>query len=107
MNTTSPLPPNWTDMLDQIQQLLTQAVQLAETREASLANQTVHGLSIIPPNPIEAKLDELAEQVRQMEAPLLTLDRVLQSEEDLARGHVAKVADLSRRLAEWAGGAVG
>ena len=107
MTTSSPLPRNWPEMLDKIQELLTQAVQLAETREASLADQTVHGLPIRPPMPTEAKLDELAERVQRMEAPLLTLDQTLLAEEDSARGHLAQVADLSRRLADWAGSAVG
>jgi hypothetical protein len=94
-------------MLDKIQQLLTQAVQLAETREASLADQTVHGIPIRQPKPTEVKLDELAQRVQKMEAPLLTLDQALLTEEESARRHLKQVADLSHRLADWAGSAVG
>jgi hypothetical protein len=107
----SPLPSNWALVLRQIQTTLTQAIHLAETREAALeAGLDKHPLtasSLLPPNLLAGRLEGLDKQVKKMETPLITLDQTLEGEEEYVRRHLAMVADLSHRLAEWTAGAVG
>jgi hypothetical protein len=107
MATTSPLPTNWTLVLEQIQRTLTQASERAQAREAALAETPTMVPSAVPPDNLAKHLEELAKRVEKFEAPLLAFDQVLQSEEEDARGHLAQVADLRQRLADWAGRAIG
>jgi hypothetical protein len=108
---TSPLPSNWALVLKQIQTTLTQTIHLAETREAALEasidERPPTAPSLLPPNLLATRLDGLDKQVKKMETPLANLDQTLQGEEEYVRRHLAMVADLSHRLAEWTAGAVG
>src|SRR5262245_28976666 len=104
---TSSLPPNWTLVLEEIQHTLTQAVQSAETREAGFARATDPAKPLVFPDVLTNHFDKLEKRVQQIEAPLAKLDETLQAEEEHVRQHLARVADLSHRLAEWVGGAIG
>jgi hypothetical protein len=111
MATKSPLPANWTLILDEIQRALTQAVQLAEAREAALVaildgKSSIASASLLPPELLAPHLEALETRVHHMETPLAALDRNLEAEEEGVRQHLAKVADLRHRLADWAGRAI-
>jgi hypothetical protein len=107
MPTSSPLPPNWVLVLEQIQTTLTKAIHLADTREAALAEQSLAGASRHAPDILAKHLAGLDKRVQKMEAPLVTLDKTLEGEEEHVRRHLAMIADLSHRLADWTAGAVG
>jgi chromosome segregation ATPase len=107
MAATSPLPTNWIVVLEQIQQTLTKASQLAQARETALAEVPVAQASVLSPDNLAKHLEELTKRVQTMAAPLSAFDQTLQSEEKDARRHLAQVADLRQRLADWAGRAVG
>lgn len=107
MTTTSPLPPKWSELLDHIDQTLTQSVHFAEAREAALAEQSSLALAVPAPDNLNAHVEKLENHARHLASPLQVLDQTLQKEEEHVRAHLASIADLSRRLAEWAGRAVG
>ena len=107
MATSSPIPTNWTLVLDQVQRTLTQASELAQVRESAFADIPAAALPPIPPDNLAKHLEELAKRVGQIEAPLLAFDQVLQGEEEGARRHLTQIADLRQRLADWAGRAIG
>ena len=60
---TSPLPSNWALVLRQIQTTLTQAIHLAETREAALEagldGHPLAGSPLLPPNLLATRLEAL------------------------------------------------
>jgi hypothetical protein len=101
MATASPLPANWTLVLEQILSTLTQAIHIAETREAAHAEREVAGHSVLPADILAKHLEGLDQRIQGMETPLRAFDRTLQSEEEDVRRHLAMVADLRQRLAEW------
>jgi hypothetical protein len=106
MTKPSPLPPNWTLVLEQIQTTLTQAIHLADTREAALEECALassrHG-----PQPAGDPVPGLEKCAQDVGSPLLALDEAFQGEEEHVRQHLAMVTGLSQRLAEWMAGAVG
>jgi len=106
MATTSPLPANWVAVLDKIQGTLTQTIQLADTREASLPHFPNGASSLLSPDFLTKNLEELHKRGQGIEAPLIAFDQTLQIEEEHVRQHLAMVADLRKRLADWAGRAV-
>jgi hypothetical protein len=106
MATTS-LPSNWLMVLEQIQRTLAQSVEAAEAREASLVKPALTGVSFVAPDVPAKYWPGIAKKVEAMETPLLALDQTLQAEESVARTHLAEIADLRRRLADWAGRAIG
>jgi hypothetical protein len=106
MATTS-LPPNWVMVLEQIQHALSQAIGAAEAREASLVKPAVTGVSFLSPEVPAKYWPGMEKKVQVMEAPLRALDGTLESEEADARTHLTEIADLRRRLADWAGRAIG
>src|SRR5438105_2754203 len=103
MATQSPLPPNWTVVLDNIQETLAQAIQRADAREAPLAELT-NPPATPPPNSLGNHLELLASRVESIQEPLTALDRILQSEEDHVRSHLATLAELRQKLTDWARG---
>lgn len=100
------LPANRAAVLDNVEQALTHAIHLAQTRESALPEPVLQR-PVLPADILVKHLEALAGRVELMEAPLKTLDQVLQTEEEQVRQHLAAVTDLSRRLADWAGRAVG
>lgn len=98
MPPTSPLPPNWTLVLEQIHDALTQAVQRAEAREANLDALAPGERATMPRLGMEQALDNRAAAA---EAPLAELDQVLGGEEEFVRQHLAAVATLRERLTTW------
>jgi hypothetical protein len=94
-------------VLEQIQRTLTQANGAAEAREASLVKPALTGVSFLSPEVPAKYWVSLDKKVAVMEAPLKALDETLESEELDARKQLAEIADLRRRLADWAGRAIG
>ena len=107
MPTSSPLPPNWVLVLEQIQTTLTQAIHLADTREAALEELSAAGSFLPSPAAADKHLEGLDRRAESVEAPLVTLDRTFEGEEEYVRQHLAMVTDLSHRLADWTARAVG
>lgn len=108
MPTTSPLPAEWSKVLDSMHATLTQALQLVEAREAALdspvsTNREPTEVS----NSLDDRLTNLDERSARLRQPLVDLDANLQTEEEAIRAHLAQVAQLRQRLAEWAGRAIG
>ncbi len=106
MATTSPLPPNWTAVLEEIECTLTEATQLAEARELALVHRPAASAAESE-NVLLKRLQELQRRGEQIQAPLTTLDAVLREEENSVRCHLNAVAALRQRLADWAGLAIG
>ena len=107
MATTS-LPPNWVMVLDRNSADLGPVrSRQRERREASLVKPAITGVSFLSPDVPAKYWPGLEKKIQVMEAPLRVLDETLQTEEADARTHLEEIADLRRRLAEWAGRAIG
>lgn len=98
--TKSPLPSNWSHMLDEIQRTLAQAIGPAEARENALANQAAERAQASV-DPLARWLEGLAQRVELAQQPLTELDKALEGEESFVRDHLAKIGDLRDRLTKW------
>jgi hypothetical protein len=106
MAATSPLPPNWTTLLEHIGQTLTQAVQLAQAREIALASENPPAFSA-PADSLARFLESLERRGQEVRAPLAAFEQTLDNEQQHIRQHLATLTDLRQRLADWAGRAIG
>ena len=101
MDTQTALPANWTLMLEQIESTLTEAIQVAHSRETALAERAGAEPSPISLGIPADHLEGLDRRVKEMETRLLTLDQTLQGEEEDTRRHLAMVADVRHKVAGW------
>lgn len=106
MATTS-LPQDWVTVLERIERTLAQATGAADAREAALAKPSATRNSLLSPDVPAKYWPGMDKKVEMMATPLALLDETLQAEEADARRHLADVADLRQRLAEWTGRAIG
>ncbi|MCI0379221.1 MAG: hypothetical protein L0215_16555 [Gemmataceae bacterium] len=88
-------PENWLHVLEEMEQALDEAVRAAEEREAKPAPTTVND-----ERRNWAAVD-MESPRRQAQSSMEELDRDFENEEISIRNHVAGVAELRRRLADW------
>ncbi len=100
------LPPDWTQMLDDIQARLEEAIRAAETpTEPEATSSTVPAL----PEAAAVADKRVALQSRADRAAALVQEAAwaLQSGEALLREHLAATESVRGRLAAWAARAIG
>ena len=106
MATTS-LPRDWVTVLERIDRTLAKAIAAADAREAAVAEPLARRETLLAPDVPVKYWPGMDKKVEAMAQPLVALDHVLQPEEADARKHLADIADLRQRLADWAGRAIG
>jgi hypothetical protein len=97
---TTTLPPNWFDVLNQIEHTLTQAIQLAQNRESALPEATSTTFLVLP-DFLTKHFEGLNARLRYVEGPLRELDETFQADEEHVRAQLARFVDLRQRLANW------
>jgi hypothetical protein len=102
----SALPAGWTEVLDQIQRGLEQAVAAAAEREQALQADDSPPNGEPLPEPPSARGENLDALVRRAEANVAAVEAVLDAGLDDVRRWQEAAAYLRRRLAERAGRSV-
>ena len=110
---TSRLPPNWLDVLNHIQGILTQALVEVDAREQIAASFVTSQegdktFSLAEEMPRFAdRLCNLGEMAPRARHTLEPVDKILQDGEQELRSYLEKLVDLRQRLANRASRAVG
>jgi hypothetical protein len=108
MSTTRRLPPDWPEVLGQVEKWLTEAIEATHQRERALAalpaSAAAPGADSALLRESAARLTSGPERASQNIAPL---DADLQEYEESLRQWVSRAKVTRRRLAEWGERAIG
>jgi uncharacterized protein YlxW (UPF0749 family) len=107
---SSRIPPDWTTILDEIQQRLNDALATAQTRDEEEASWTATPICDRREeewSQLTARLSQLQERADQAGSSVREVDRVLEEAQMALQGYVAACSDVRGRLADWTGRAIG
>ncbi len=105
-------PPGWTNVLDKVQQHLTQALASVAAREQGLTaagteDQPVQSMVMQDVAGLAERFANLEALAPRAQQALTELDQRLSQGEEEIRQFLANVEASRRRLADWAGRAIG